>query len=114
MSDAAIVYSTFPDEEQANAAARTLLEERLLACANVLPGVTSHYRWEGAMQCDREVLLIGKTRQELVERAMNRLRAIHPYQTPAITSWPIAACDADYAAWIAASTIASPEHPSLD
>lgn len=103
MSDFAVLYSTFGTDESARAAATTLVEEQLLACANLYPGVTSIYRWKGETQADNEIVLIGKTRSDLASRAMARLKELHPYEVPCITSWSLDACDLDYAAWICAA-----------
>lgn len=106
--DVAVIYSPFGSREAAVTAAHVLIEERLLACANVLPGMTSLYHWQGAVQTGTEALLIGKTRAALVAPAMTRLRELHPYDVPCITSWPVAACDRDYAKWVRDSTQTSP------
>jgi periplasmic divalent cation tolerance protein len=74
--------STAPDAEQAERIARALVEERLVACANLVPGLTSIYRWQGAVQADAEVLLVMKTRRALVPRLKERLPALHPYDVP--------------------------------
>ena len=103
MSDVTVIYSTFGTDESARAAATALVEEQLLACANLFPGVTSIYRWQGKTHADPEIVLIGKTRADLAPRAMARLKELHPYEVPCITSWSIAACDLDYAAWIRAA-----------
>jgi periplasmic divalent cation tolerance protein len=81
-SDLVLALSTAPDAEQAERIARALVEERLIACANLLPGVTSIYRWEGAVQAQAEVLLVMKTRRALVPRLKERLPRLHPYEVP--------------------------------
>jgi periplasmic divalent cation tolerance protein len=81
-SDLVLALSTAPDAEQAERIARALVEERLIACANLLPGVTSIYRWEGAVQAEAEVLLVMKTRRALVPRLKERLPRLHPYEVP--------------------------------
>jgi len=103
MSDLTVIYSTFGSEENARTAATTLVEEQLLACANLIPGATSIYGWKGKIHADPELILIGKTRADLASRAMARLKELHAYEVPCITSWTIAACDLDYAAWIRAT-----------
>jgi periplasmic divalent cation tolerance protein len=77
-----LALSTAPDAEQAARIGRTLVEERLIACANLVPGLTSIYRWQGAVQTDAEVLLLMKTRRALVPRLKERLPQLHPYQVP--------------------------------
>ena len=105
MTDAAIVYSTVGSREQALAIGRTLVAERLAACANVLDGMTSVYHWQGTMQEDREAILILKTRASLVERVIERVRQLHPYECPAILSWPIASGSTPYLQWLADQTV---------
>lgn len=100
----AVVYSTFGSAEDAQRAARTLVEERLIACANVFGGVTSIYRWKDELHADAEVVLIAKTRADLVEPAIARLAEIHPYDVPCITSWPLAECHPAYAEWVRSET----------
>ena len=104
MPDLAVIYSTFGSVESAQQAASVLVEERLLACANLLPGATSVYQWEGTIHADPEIIFIGKTREDLVAAAIERLRSLHPYEIPCITSWPIAASSASYAAWVEQAT----------
>jgi periplasmic divalent cation tolerance protein len=89
---------------QAESIGRTLVEERLAACANVLDGLTSIYRWEGAIQHDAEALLILKTRAALLGPVEARVRELHPYELPCVVAWPIAGGSAAYLAWIAAET----------
>lgn len=80
--DLVLALSTAPDAEQAERIARALVEERLIACANLVPGLTSIYRWEGAVQAEAEVLLVMKTRRALVPRLKERLPQLHPYEVP--------------------------------
>ena len=104
MPELAVIYSTFGTVESARHVASVLVEERLLACANLLPGAISIYRWEGTTHADPEIVLIGKTRADLVRAAIERLRALHPYEIPCITSWPIEASSPIYAEWIKRAT----------
>jgi len=98
------VYVTAAERAQAESIGRTLVEERLAACANVLDGMTSIYRWEGAIQRDDEAVLILKTRAGLLVRVEARIRELHPYELPCIVAWPIAGGSAAYLAWIASET----------
>ncbi len=83
MSSAArIVLITAPDEDCARAIARSLVEERLLACANIVPRITSIYRWEGAVEEASEALLIGKTTDARLAQLETRLSELHPYDVP--------------------------------
>ena len=104
MVDCISVYVTAPDRAQAEAIGRALVGERLAACANVLDGLTSIYRWEGAIQRDSEALLILKTRAALLPRVEARVRDLHPYDLPCIVAWPIAGGSSAYLAWIEAET----------
>jgi len=104
MEDLVSVYVTCPDAACAEALGRLAVEERLAACANVLPGVLALYRWEGSLQRDEEVALLLKTRRVLFETLAARLQAEHPYALPCIVAWPIAAATAAYAEWVRSST----------
>ena len=77
-----LALSTAPDGDTAATIARTLVEERLIACANLVPGLTSVYRWQGEVHSDAEVLLLMKTRRDLLPRLKERLPALHPYEVP--------------------------------
>jgi len=98
------VYITAPDRDSALAIARTLVEERLAACANVLGPITSVYRWEGKVHEEDEVALIAKTTEERLPALIERAKAIHPYQVPCIVAWPIFAGHTPYLHWISAET----------
>ncbi|REJ72162.1 MAG: divalent-cation tolerance protein CutA [Planctomycetota bacterium] len=97
---AVVCYITAPDRDEALKIGRALVEERLVACANVLDGMTSIYRWEGAIQQDSEVVLIAKTRHELSESVIERVRELHSYDCPCVIAWPITAANPDYLQWI--------------
>jgi periplasmic divalent cation tolerance protein len=84
---AALIWSPFDSEEAAAKAASQLLDERLIACANIVPGVRSLYVWRGERGEGRECGALLKTTDTLLERAVARLSEIHPYDTPAITGW---------------------------
>ena len=88
---AALIWCPFGDIESAEAVADTLLEERLIACANFLPAIRSLYRWNGERGEGSEVAVLFKTRADLLDAAVARLEALHPYDAPAISGWR---CDA--------------------
>jgi periplasmic divalent cation tolerance protein len=90
---------TFPDETVAADIARTLLEERLVACVNLLPGVRSLYRWEGRVEDDAEVLGVLKTARDRVEALTRRVVELHPYDTPEVVAIDPAAVEGRYGAW---------------
>ncbi len=79
-----LVYTTWPDEASVGAAARTLLEEGLIACANILGPSTSIYRWEGEVETSREIIALFKTSGNRCETLCARLIELHPYDVPAI------------------------------
>ena len=82
MTDALIVFSTFGSEDDAARVARVLVEERLVACANLLPGARSIYAWEGKVADEREVVVLMKTRKQDWTALVSRLHELHPYETP--------------------------------
>ncbi len=100
MSHYSIVYSTAPNLEEARRLAQTLVKEGLVACANLFPGVESHYVWEDKLCCEQEVALVMKTRTEAVEAVTEQILALHPYTCPAVVSVPIRGGSADFLDWI--------------
>lgn len=102
-----IALVTAPDTKTARNLARAALKARLIACANVIPAVESHYWWLGKIQQSREVLLLLKTRHPSM-RALERLiLKLHPYDTPEFVVIPIRSGNRKYLAWLAESTGAS-------
>jgi periplasmic divalent cation tolerance protein len=94
------VYVTAKDKQQALAIGRALVEERLAACINVLDGMTSVYRWEGAVEQASEAVLIVKTTEPHVEAIISRVKALHTYSCPAVVAWPIERGNPSYLEWI--------------
>ncbi len=101
-----VVLITAGTAGDAERLAETLVREKLAACVNVLPGVTSLYRWQGAVQRDSEVLLIVKTRRPLLAQLTARVRALHSYHVPEIVALPIVAGSEPYLHWLAEATAA--------
>jgi periplasmic divalent cation tolerance protein len=99
-----VVLSTFPDAASAGAAAETLVNERLAACVNLLPGVESVYHWQGKVESSQEVLAIIKTTAERYPELEKRLQELHPYDVPEIIALPAAAVAESYLAWVTANT----------
>jgi periplasmic divalent cation tolerance protein len=99
-SDVVLALSTAPDVEQAARIARALVDERLIACANLVPGLTSIYRWQGEVQTDAEVLLLMKTRRSLVRRLKERLPQLHPYQVPELVVTEVTDGLEPYCRWV--------------
>ena len=83
----ALIWCPFADEASAAAAARQLLDERLIACANILPPMRSIYAWQGERGEAAEVGVLFKTDASVLDRATARLAEIHPYDTPAVLGW---------------------------
>jgi periplasmic divalent cation tolerance protein len=101
---ARLVLCTVPDEATAATIARTLVDERLAACVNRLPGLRSTYRWQGAVHDEAEVLLLIKTTSARHAALAERLRALHPHDVPEILAFDATDGLPDYLAWIAEST----------
>lgn len=99
-----VVFSTFPNAEVAATVARTLVDERLCACVNLVPAVRSIYRWQGSVADEPEVLAMIKTTDERRAALQARLVELHPYDVPEALAIPIAGGHADYLAWVAAQT----------
>jgi periplasmic divalent cation tolerance protein len=97
-------YITAPDVEAARRIGKILLVERLAACVNILPGMESHYWWEGRIESAQEAVLIAKTREGLREAMIERVREAHPSETPCIVFLPVTAGHPDYLDWIASET----------
>jgi periplasmic divalent cation tolerance protein len=104
MTDALVVLVTTPSPERAAEIARALVEERLAACGNVVPGLRSIYRWEGKVQDDAEALLVLKTTRGRFEALRDRVLALHPYEVPEVLALTVEDGSAKYLAWIAAET----------
>jgi periplasmic divalent cation tolerance protein len=104
MTETLVVLVTTPTAEKAAEIARALVEERLAACGNVVPGLRSIYRWEGKVQDDAEALLVLKTTRARFEALRERVLALHPYEVPEVIAVPVEAGSAAYLAWIARET----------
>ncbi|MCG8506984.1 MAG: divalent-cation tolerance protein CutA [Sphingomonadales bacterium] len=99
------LYMTAANEDEAARIVSALLDERLIACGNILPGIRSLYRWEGKVANDAEVAVIMKTRAELADAAIARIVALHSYDTPCVTAWPVTSGHADYLGWVVDETV---------
>ena len=99
-----LVLTTCPDEATAEGIAGALVEERLAACGNVIPGLTSIYRWKGAVERADEWLLMLKTSAPRVEPLAARLKELHPYDVPEILILDVARGDSAYLRWVVAET----------
>lgn len=84
--------------------ASELVSQHLAACVNVVPGVTSHYRWAGRLHKDKESLLVVKTRASLLKKVEAWVKKNHPYTVPEVLALPVAGGSRDYLAWLAGAT----------
>lgn len=103
-AEAALVYVTVPNAAEAQRIGRAVVSERLAACANIVPQLTSIYWWEGELQEDGESLLLLKTRAALFERLRERIAQLHPYEVPAISMIPLSAVHEPYLTWLIEET----------
>lgn len=104
-SDAAvIVWTSLPDESRAGEIAVALVQESLAACVHIFPMGRSYYIWEGALNMEGEWAVMIKTRHGQYAALEQRLRELHPYQTPEILATPVVAGSADYLAWLKTAT----------
>jgi periplasmic divalent cation tolerance protein len=100
MERAVLVYTTWPSIVEAEKAGHAIVEKRLAACVNILPGMISHYWWQGQIERADEVVMIVKTRAALAEVVGEAVKALHSYDTPAIMVLPVESVDADYYRWL--------------
>jgi periplasmic divalent cation tolerance protein len=104
MERAVLVYTTWPSIVEAEQAGRALVEARLAACVNILPGMISHYWWEGKIERAEEAVMIVKTRATLAQRVGDAVKKQHPYTTPSIMVLPVESVEPVYHAWIVQET----------
>jgi periplasmic divalent cation tolerance protein len=104
---AILVYTTYPSIVEAEQAGRALIERRLCACVNILPGMISHYRWQGAVERAEEVVMIIKTRASLAEGVRTAVKEMHSYTTPAFLVIAVESVDPAYLDWLLAETAPS-------
>jgi len=95
-----VLFCTTKDEEEARKIARPVVEERLAACVNIIKGVVSIFTWKGAVDEAEECLLIIKTRAELIQPLIQRIKSLHSYDVPEIIALPITDGNPAYLDWI--------------
>ena len=100
MTGAALIWTTLPDEHTAREIVNALLDERLIACANIFAEHTALFEWNGAREEARETGMLLKLDAAGLEAAMARLEELHPYDTPAITGWRCDVAAAPTLAWL--------------
>jgi periplasmic divalent cation tolerance protein len=108
MERAVLVYTTWPSIVEAEEAGRAIVEKRLAACVNILPGMISHYWWQGALERAEEAVMLVKTRHSLAEAVREAVKDRHAYETPAIMVLPVESADADYYRWIIEEATGAP------
>jgi periplasmic divalent cation tolerance protein len=104
MERAVFVYTTFPSVVEAEKAGRVLVEARLAACVNILPGMISVYRWQSAIERADETVMIVKTRASLAGAVQECIKECHPYDTPAMAVLPVESMEHRYLAWLLDAT----------
>jgi periplasmic divalent cation tolerance protein len=100
MAGQVIVFITADSKKTSAAIIKFILDKRLAACVNEMPGVISRYWWKGAIVTSRETLLMVKTKRSLVKKIIYEIKKIHPYEVPEIISVAIKEGSADYLKWI--------------
>jgi periplasmic divalent cation tolerance protein len=104
-----IAYITANSSDQAWRIGRTLVQARLAACVNVIPGMNSIYWWEGEIQEDAEMIVIAKTRESLLPKLIETVKSVHSYDCPCIIAVPVLGGNPDYLDWIGRETAPSAE-----
>ena len=99
-AEVSVVVASVPDAGVGKRLARSLLQERLIACASLVPGVTSLYRWAGEVREEDESLVVMKTRSELVPRLIARIPELHPYELPEVLALRVADGLPAYCRWV--------------
>ncbi len=107
MERAVFVYTTYPSIVEAEKAGRAIVERRLAACVNILPGMVSHYWWEGKIDRGEEAVMIIKTRASLAKEVERAVKEMHSYTTPAILVIPLESVEQTYLAWLMKETEAA-------
>lgn len=102
--DARVVLVTAPNETVARSLVRQLVEERVVACGTIVPGVASIYRWDGDIQEDTEALVVFKATAGAMERLLSRVPELHPYDVPEVLALPVEAGHVPYLQWLVEST----------
>ena len=104
MERAVFVYTTYPSIVEAEKAGRAIVERRLAACVNILPGMVSHYWWEGKVERGEEVVMISRTRASLAQNVERAVKDMQSYTTPAILVIPLEQVEQTYLGWLMAET----------
>jgi periplasmic divalent cation tolerance protein len=108
VTDIVVVYVTAP-ENVAQAMAKEVVERRLAACVNIVPGIRSIYSWEGVIQDEGEALMIIKTARAMFETLREMIVKLHPYQVAEVIALPVEAANAPYREWVLAESTGKPK-----
>jgi len=111
MTEYVVVFITAGSMAKAEMLAHVLVEERLVACVNLLPGCRSVFRWEGEVQSEHEVFMIAKSKREIAEALIQRVLELHSYDEPEVIALPIEVGSAGYLQWIDAEVRKRTPHP---
>ncbi|MDP7423512.1 MAG: divalent-cation tolerance protein CutA [bacterium] len=99
-----MIYMTAANRDEARAIGRVLVESRLVACVNIIDGMTSLYWWEGKVQDDTEAVIIAKTTESLVPSVIEKVKSLHSYTCPCVVSLPLLDGNKDYLNWLVEET----------
>ncbi len=105
-----VVYTTFPTESDARKIGHQLVEKKLAACVNIVPGLISIYRWQGAIETGSETAMLVKTRKGLQDQVLDAIRGLHPYDVPALIVYEPRHVAPTYFEWLCNET-ATPREP---
>ena len=108
-SDIIVVYITAPNLEEAQSLAHALVQDKLAACVNIIPGIQSVYFWEDAVQTDNELLLICKSQADRFDALKTRVQSLHPYDVPEVISIPLQNGSEPYLNWVRENTTPKPK-----
>ena len=100
MSDAVVILVTTPTIDEARKIGNALVEEKLIACANIIPQVESIFYWQDKVCNEKEALMVIKTRKKLIEKIIKRVKALHSYSVPEVIALPIIKGSKDYIKWV--------------
>ncbi len=100
-----LVYITMDSYEAAEILSKKLIEENLVACVNILPGMTSFYRWQGTIETAKETVMIAKTQASLVDQLTTRVKSLHSYTVPCVVAVPIEGGNPDFLKWVGQETV---------
>jgi periplasmic divalent cation tolerance protein len=103
MTQYCLVYVTAKDEEEAQIIGKALVEEKLAACVNIHP-IRSIFRWQGEINQEDEMAILAKTRAELANEVIDRVKELHSYEVPCIVVLPLEMGNPDFLEWISQST----------